>query len=202
MRDVAVRAGRAVAVPDDGARLEVVDPSVAERIYDTDALHDAVLGGRHALQAERADTAVLGKRFAAEHELLPDLRAQWIEASDRSVELRPRRDDRTPHQPLLDDAIEVAGGSRRIGNLVRVRPERKGALHQEERIHGTRQRRRARAAGDGRRDHDAAEAVSHEMESRRRRVGLKSGEQRVCPRLADLAGAILHLPERKLAQRT
>ena len=48
-------------------------------------------------------------QLVAEDELLPDLRAQRIEAADGGVVRRPRRDDRPAHEPVLDDAMEVAG---------------------------------------------------------------------------------------------
>ena len=79
------------------------------------------------------------RQVVAEDELLLDLRAQGIEAADGGVVRRPRRHDRPADEPVLDDAMKVPCGAFCDRDVARERPERQGALDQEERFDRPRQ---------------------------------------------------------------
>src|SRR5690242_9608594 len=106
MSDVAMRTGETIAMLDDCARLEVVHASFLEPVVERRRLHLEIFGTSisEALNAERPDAAVLGELCRCKHELILEASSFGIEASNSCVERGSRRNHRTTHESILDDA--------------------------------------------------------------------------------------------------
>src|SRR5438094_5453409 len=198
LSEIAVRTGETAAVLDDRARLEVVHAPFLESVVERRRLHLEIFGTSigEALNAERPDAAVLGELCRCQHELILDASSFGIKASNSCVERGSRRHDRTTHESILHDAMEISRSAFLIWDVLAVRPQRERALHEKERVNGAYERLRTSTADDCRRNDNAAEAVTHEV-----KVGvfprdlLQGYQQRVSATFAETACAILHLPE-------
>ena len=202
--DVAMGSGEAAPMANHRATLKVGDRFGLETVFRIYCAHHLVHDRFEASKTKRSQGAVLGQYAGGVHDLRCHSRGQRIPAAHGLVILRLRCDDRSPHLVISDDRVEVARSARYSRDVGAIRPERQCALDQGHRIHRACQQTAAVRSGQGSRDHDAAEAMAHQMESHvpiHPRSLLEIAQQRESGGLAKLVGESLHLPERQGPQR-